>query len=83
MDYERLEVSSPGLDRPLKQLKHFERFIGTKINLRTRIPQVGNQRNFSGTLLAVEGSTIALKIDQDTLKFEWSELDKAHLIPDL
>ena len=83
VDYQRLEVSSPGLDRPLRQLKHFERFIGTKISLRTRIPQGANQRNFIGTLLAVEGSLIVLKTDQDALKFEWSELDRAHLIPDL
>lgn len=83
VDYQRLEVSSPGLDRPLKQLKHFERFIGRKISLRTRVPQGANQRNFNGTLLAVEGSMIVLAVGQDTLKFEWSELDRAHLIPDL
>src|SRR5688500_2588802 len=50
----RLEVSSPGLDRPLVKKHDFEKFAGKEIKLQTRIP-VGDRRNFRGTLLGVEG----------------------------
>jgi ribosome maturation factor RimP len=52
--YERLEVSSPGLDRPLKKAADFARFAGQKVNLTLRMPFKGRKR-YSGTLLALPG----------------------------
>ena len=49
VDYDRLEVSSPGLDRPLKKAADFERFAGQDVQLRLRMP-IANQRNFAGVL---------------------------------
>lgn len=49
IDYDRLEVSSPGLDRPLKKLADFERFAGEQAQLRLSLP-IGNQRNFVGVI---------------------------------
>ena len=52
--YERLEVSSPGLDRPLKTAADFARFAGQQVNLTLRMPFKGRKR-YSGTLLALPG----------------------------
>src|SRR3990172_1682073 len=52
VDYDRLEVSSPGLDRVLKKAADFERFAGQEAQLKLRLP-VGNQRNFSGVILGM------------------------------
>ena len=54
IDYDRLEVSSPGLDRPLKTAADFARFAGQQVNLTLRMPFKGRKR-FSGTLLARQG----------------------------
>ena len=50
IDFDRLEVSSPGLDRPLKKVSDFERFAGQQVSIRLRVA-VENQRNFTGTLI--------------------------------
>src|SRR5690606_22290420 len=50
VDYERLEISSPGLDRPLKKPSDFERFAGEKVSLRLREP-IDGRRQFTGVLL--------------------------------
>lgn len=50
IDHDRLEVSSPGLDRVLKKAADFERFAGSEISLRLRLP-VGGRRNFCGQVL--------------------------------
>ena len=55
VDYDRLEVSSPGLDRVLKKPADFARFVGSEINLRLRLPTSAGRRNFNGVLLACEG----------------------------
>src|SRR5690606_5798690 len=52
VDYDRLEVSSPGLDRPLKKPSDFERFAGQQVQLRLRMP-IENQRNYIGVLRGV------------------------------
>lgn len=78
-----LEVSSPGLDRPLFTLSHFQRFVGRKITLRLRAP-IDNQRNFKGVITAVEGEEIFLKTDEKLeLKIDFEEIEKANLVPDL
>ena len=80
VDYDRLEVSSPGLDRPLKKLEHFVRFIGQEAQIKTRLP-IGNRRNFGGTLLAVDGEKIRMMVEGTEVEIEFAQVDKARLVP--
>lgn len=80
VDYDRLEVSSPGLDRPLKKLVDFERFAGCDVQIRLRMP-VGNQRNFVGVLDGVSEGQVRLRTDKGDVAFAFDEVEKARLIP--
>lgn len=78
-----LEVSSPGLDRPLFTLEHFQRFVGSKAMVRLRIP-VGERRNFTGIIEAIEGDVIQLRLsEQELCPLMFKNIDKARLVPDL
>lgn len=77
-----LEVSSPGLDRPLFQPEHFARFVGEKVKLRLHSPHNG-QRNFHGRITAVEDGKIYIGVDDgNQLTVSIDEIEKANLIPD-
>ncbi len=79
-----LEVSSPGLDRPLFKAAHYARFLGSRIRLRLVVPRSG-RRKFSGTIERVEDGRVWVR-EQDSdelLEFGLDEIDKANLIPDL
>ncbi|SDG90751.1 ribosome maturation factor RimP [Propionivibrio dicarboxylicus] len=80
VDYDRLEVSSPGLDRVLKKLADFERFAGSEVNLRLRLPLAG-RRNFNGILQGVRDGKVCLTIDTGDVELELSNVDKARLVP--
>ncbi|ANQ85272.1 ribosome maturation factor RimP [Azoarcus olearius] len=80
VDYDRLEVSSPGLDRPLKKLADFERFAGQEIQLRLSLP-IGNQRNFVGVLQGVRESSVVLLTEKGELLAPFEEIEKARLVP--
>lgn len=80
VDYDRLEVSSPGLDRPLKKESDFERFKGEQVQIRTRLP-IGNQRNFSGVLEGLRDDMVVLKTDAGEQSFPFDEVEKARLVP--
>lgn len=80
VDYDRLEVSSPGLDRPLKKESDFERFKGEQVQLRTRLP-IGNQRNFSGVLEGLRDGMVVLNTDAGEQSFPFDEVEKARLVP--
>ncbi len=80
VDYDRLEVSSPGLDRVLKKTSDFERFSGSEINLRLRLPLSG-RRNFNGVLRGVQDGKIRLTIDTGDVELELGNVDKARLVP--
>jgi ribosome maturation factor RimP len=82
VDYNRLEVSSPGLDRPLKKKADFIRFVGEPIRIKLRIALQG-QRNFVGTLSEVDGEALILNVDGKLVQFELGNLEKARLIPRL
>ncbi len=75
----RLEVSSPGLDRPLGKLEDFHRFRGCRAKIRTAAALEG-QKNFTGRLDGVKGSTVHLSIDGRSLAFAFADIVKAHLI---
>ncbi len=80
--YERLEVSSPGLDRPLKKERDFVRFAGQKVRVKLRVPQAG-QRNFAGVLLDARAGKVELDVEGKTVQFDLTNLDKARLVPEL
>jgi ribosome maturation factor RimP len=72
-----LEVSSPGLDRPLFSLLQYEQFIGQKIKLRLKVPKEG-QRNFLGVIEKVEKNEITI----EGKIFQFNEIERANIVPD-
>ncbi|MEO6976317.1 MAG: ribosome maturation factor RimP [Gallionella sp.] len=80
VDYERLEVSSPGLDRPLKKEADFVRFNGEKVQLKLRMPLAG-RKNFVGMIAGVSDGILQLDVDGSQVTIELSNLDKARLVP--
>lgn len=80
VDYDRLEVSSPGLDRPIKKLADFERFAGQQVQLRLRMP-IGNQRNFVGELQGVADGLVRMNTEKGEIVFPFDEIEKARLVP--
>jgi len=80
VDYERLEISSPGLDRILKKPEDFERFCGSEINLRLRLP-INGRRNFNGVVLGVQDGRLRLTIDTGEVALDLGNIDKARLVP--
>ena len=80
-DYERLEVSSPGLDRVIKKLNDFDRFKGEKIKIKTRFA-IENRKNFKGTLSGTKGESIMIEVDNESLLIDFENIDKARLDPD-
>ncbi|HKX52265.1 MAG TPA: ribosome maturation factor RimP [Nitrosospira sp.] len=82
VDYDRLEVSSPGLDRPLKKSADFIRFAGESVKLRLRVALQG-QRNFVGILREVKDGFLKLEVDGKMLDLELNNLEKVRLVPKL
>ena len=77
-----LEVSSPGLDRPLFQADHFARFAGQKLKLRLHKPHDG-QRNFHGRIEAVKDGNIYISMDDgNQLVVSTEDIEKANLVPE-
>jgi len=75
-----LEVSSPGLDRPLFELSHFEAVVGETINVKTSMPLNG-RRKFKGILAAIENDTLIVTVDGEDYELVISNVDKANLVP--
>ena len=82
IDYERLEVSSPGLDRPLKRIEDYRRFEGRDASIRLKLPRDG-QRRFEGTLAGVEGERVLVEIEGVRMEFAFADIDRARLVPDV
>lgn len=78
-DY-NLEVSSPGLDRPLFELSHFERYQGESMQL-TLLAPVAGKRKMTATLVAVDGDTLVMELDGESLRVPYSQVDRARLQP--
>ena len=81
VDYERLEVSSPGLDRPLNKPADFTRFSGQLVNIKLRIPQ-DNRKKFSGRLLGFSDGKIRVDVEGQEVSLEMNNLDSARLKPE-
>ncbi len=82
VDYERLEISSPGLDRPLKRLEDFERFAGARATVRLKLPRAG-QRRFEGRVVGVEDGEVVLEIEGGRQRFAFGDIDRARLVPEV
>jgi len=80
IDYDRLEVSSPGLDRPLKKEADFARFAGERARLTVRVPVEG-RRNFTGVMRAVAGGKLQLELEGGMVSIDLANIDKARLVP--
>ena len=80
VDYDRLEISSPGLDRPLTKLADFARFAGQEAQFKLRVP-VGNQRNFKGTILGAVDGSVRFRIGVEEMSFAFDNVEKARLVP--
>jgi ribosome maturation factor RimP len=80
IDYDRLEVSSPGMDRPLKKPTDYQRFVGHELQMKLRIPE-GTQRNFSGVILGVVEDSLRLKVGEEEREFALENIEKARLVP--
>ena len=74
-----LEVSSPGLDRPLTRLGDFARFAGFEARVETRMPVEG-QRRFRGRLLGLDGARVQLATDKGEITIDFADVAKAKLI---
>ena len=81
VDYDRLEVSSPGLDRVLKKEADFERFAGQRAQIKLRVPLEG-RKNFVGLLCGLEQGELKLEVDGAEQKIALSNIDKARLSPE-
>ena len=82
VDYERLEVSSPGLDRPLKRLADFERFAGRDASVKLKLPR-GGQRRFEGRVAGVADGKVLLDAGGERLVIAIEDIDRARLVPDV
>ena len=80
VDFGRLEVSSPGLDRPIKKEADFIRFCGHKVQLKLRMPLDG-RRNFIGLLGEIQDGVLQLDVDGKQVLIELQNMDKARLVP--
>jgi len=76
----RLEVSSPGMDRPLFTLDQFARYAGNVVAVKLRLPFDG-RRKFQGLLAGVEGDEVLLQIDGEEYCFPIEGIDQARVVP--
>ena len=80
VDFERLEVSSPGLDRPLTKLADYTRFQGSEAELRLRAPVEG-RRKVKGKLRGVEGASVLVETPAGTETVAFADIGRARLVP--
>ncbi|RTZ72545.1 MAG: ribosome maturation factor RimP [Gammaproteobacteria bacterium] len=77
-----LEISSPGLDRPLFEPAHYQRYIGQQVNIRLD-PSIGGRRKYKGTLLGIEGRTIQVEVDGEVYSLDLDDIRDARLVPQI
>ena len=83
IDYERLEVSSPGLDRPLRKGADFARFAGQKAEVRMRTPDASGRRKFVGVLRGAAEGRVNLELEGRLVALALEDLERAKLVPEL
>ena len=82
VSYDRLEVSSPGLDRLLKKERDFVRFAGQKARVKMRVPLEG-QRNFTGVVREAGAGKVQLEVDGKVLSLDLGDMEMARLVPNI
>lgn len=75
-----LEVSSPGLDRPLYKIEQYKLYVGSQVSLRLRVAFDG-RRKFSGLLKGVENDEVVLEVDNEEYLLPFELIDKASIVP--
>jgi len=75
-----LEVSSPGLDRPLFTAPQFEQFLGNVSSVRMKSP-IDGRRKFQGTIKGVDGNIVTLAMDDKDVQLPVDDMEKANLVP--
>lgn len=83
IDYDRLEVSSPGLDRPLRKGSDFARFAGHKADVRMRTPDATGRRRFIGVLRGADEMNVALELEGHMVRLALNDVERARLVPEL
>ena len=81
IDYDRLEVSSPGLDRILKKESDFLRFVDSKASIKVRMPIEG-RKNFVGVLKGFADGNVLIELEGVLFNISLSNVDKARLVPE-
>ncbi len=74
-----LEVSSPGVDRPLFEIAHFQAVVGEIVNIKLSIPLNG-RRKFKGPLVAIENNNLIIEVDSIDYELPIGNVDKANLV---
>ena len=78
-----LEVSSPGLDRPLRKATDFVRFAGNKVDVRMRTPDASGRKRFTGLLRGADGAVATVEVEGHDVALNLDDIDRARLVPDL
>ena len=76
----RLEVSSPGLDRTLTKVEHFQRFMGEVVKVKLRFP-IDGRRNYRGSLKSASGEIIEVEVDGESYRLPMATIESARLVP--
>ena len=74
-----LEVSSPGVERPLTKPEHFRRFLGRRVRIRTR-EAIEGQRNFKGTLASADDESVTVAGEGTTVRIPFTGVERSNLI---
>ena len=77
-----LEVSSPGLDRPLFTVDHFHRFTGQQVKVKLTTPIEGRKK-FKGMICSVNDNIVVLEVDAQEVELPFSAIEKANLVPEI
>lgn len=77
-----LEVSSPGVDRPLTKPEHYRRFLGRRVRVRTG-EQIEGRRSFTGRLAAADERSVSLDSDDGTVTIPLARIRRSNLVPEI
>ena len=74
-----LEVSSPGMDRPLFSIEHYLKYVGSEVDLKLRRP-INGRRKFKGQIIKVSGDVVGLLVEGSEYDLEFSDIEKASIV---
>lgn len=75
-----LEVSSPGMERPLFKLQHYIESVGEVVAIKLKMP-MGDRRNFKGKLLSIDDSMLTVEVDGQSFVLAFANIDKGNVVP--